>query len=130
MRCDRRLALSGPSLIFRTKPSSTLELSFDWLRPHRHPGWPTRNDKSGSLEAAARLCYDRLLARAPDENDVREVTRIIEEKGWNAATDKLVYGSEFYHRFGPTHGAVPPHSPEMKLTWQRPGLLNKYRTRT
>jgi hypothetical protein len=76
--------------------------------------------KSGSLDTAARLCYDRLLARPPDENDVREVTRVIVEKGWNAATEKLVYGREFNHRFGPYTVPFPPHSPEMKLTWQRP----------
>jgi len=76
--------------------------------------------KSGSLETAVRLCYDRLLARAPDENDVREVTRVILENGWGAAAEKLVYGREFNHRFGPYTVPFPLHSPEMKLTWQGP----------
>lgn len=74
---------------------------------------------SGSLEAAARLCYDRLLARAPDEEDLRQLMRVVEENGWNAAIAKLIYSHEFNHRFGVYTVPFPKYAPEMKLTWNR-----------
>jgi glycosyltransferase involved in cell wall biosynthesis len=72
----------------------------------------------GSIDAAARLCYDRLLARAPSQSDVDETSRIVERNGWDAAIEKLIYGLEFNHRFGVYTVPFPEHAPETKLTWQ------------
>ena len=77
-------------------------------------------EKSDSLETAARLCYDRLLARAPDEDDLGELARLVEHEGWNTAVEKLIYSREFNHRFGVYTVPFPKHAPEMKLTWTPP----------
>ena len=79
--------------------------------------------KSGSLETAVRLSYDRLLARPPDKTDLVELARVIEHQGWDAAVDKLIYSREFNHRFGVYTVPFPKHAPEMKLTWDKGDVL-------
>jgi hypothetical protein len=70
-----------------------------------------------SMETAIRLCYDRLLARAPRQDDVSELAQTVEQAGWDAAVEKLVYGLEFNHRFGVYTVPFSDHAPETKLTW-------------
>lgn len=84
-------------------------------------------EKSGSLETAVRLCYDRLLARPPDESDFIEWARVVEHEGWDAAVDKLIYSREFNHRFGVFTVPFPEHAPEMKLTWDKGDVRQKRR---
>jgi hypothetical protein len=76
-------------------------------------------EKSASLEIAAQLCYDRLLARLPDENDIGELTRVVETKGWDAAIERIIYSREFNHRFGVYTVPFPKYAPELKLTWEK-----------
>jgi hypothetical protein len=77
-------------------------------------------EKSGSFETAAQRCYDRLLARLPNENDLGELTRVVEREGWDGAVEKLIYSREFNHRFGVYTVPFPDYAPETKLTWVRP----------
>jgi hypothetical protein len=84
-----------------------------------------RNDiqeQPGSIELAARLCYDRLLARAPNQEDLNELTRTVDESGWDTAVDKLIYSREFNRRFGVYTVPFPEHAPERKLTWHPPAI--------
>lgn len=70
-----------------------------------------------AIESTARLCYDRLLARAPGQDDLIELARTVERDGWDAAIEEIIYGLEFNHRFGVYTVPFPEHAPEMKLTW-------------
>jgi hypothetical protein len=81
--------------------------------------------RSDSFEGTIRLCYDRLLARVPNEDDVRELTKVAEQDGWNTAIEQLIYSREFNNRFGVYTVPFPTYSPETKLTWDPSAISTK-----
>lgn len=73
-------------------------------------------DSAGSTTAAVVNCYERLLARAPDEEGLMNLA-LAAEQSWEPVLVGFVESAEYEQRFGPFTIPAPDHAPEARLTW-------------
>ena len=70
-----------------------------------------------TVEMGLALCYDRLLARVPEDHGLRDLSNAVAQQGWDAIVTGFVYCKEYDERFGPHTIPYPYERPELALTW-------------